>query len=259
MIAELLQAPSGCAATSSPSQLWRNAFVTMIGFAIYGFALGVWRSPLMGVFVAIKMPLLIALTLGFNSLLNGLLGTLLGARLDLPGSLNALLGGFAISALILGSLAPVALFLTTSLPPPDSNASVVTHSALVLTHTLLIAIAGLAGVLRLGRLLETSAASPTAARATLAAWILGNAFLGSQFAWILRPFFGSPKLDVTFLRPNPMAGSFHETLWSMVAGIVRSPADLVAPACLILVPLIFWWMLQNDPNEHPTKSHDSEF
>lgn len=225
--------------------LWRNAWVTALGFAVYGFTAGVWRSPLMGAFVAVKMPLLIALTLGFNSLLNGLLGTLLGSRLGLVGSLNALLGAFAISALILGSLAPVLLFLAASVPPPDSPSAGAAHAAQLLAHTALIAVAGLAGVLRLGRLLADHAVSRTAARATLLAWIAGNAFLGSQFSWILRPFFGSPNLEVAFLRPNPLRGSFHETIWSMATRMFGQPEALITPALLILLMLITWWMLSN--------------
>ncbi|MFU8894532.1 MAG: hypothetical protein ACNA8L_12990 [Luteolibacter sp.] len=250
--AHLLQPTPGSLAISDSSTLSRNALVTGIGFAIYGFTIGVWRSPWMGLFVAAKMPLLIALTLGFNSLLNGLFGMLLGARLGLAGSLNALLSAFAISALILGSLGPVALFLAASMPSPTSASANTAHSAQVLAHTLLIAIAGLAGVLRLGRLLDEHAISRTAARATLAAWIIGNAFLGSQFAWILRPFFGSPNLEVAFLRPNPMRGSFYETIWSMATSVIGNPQDLIAPACLVLLPLLFWWMLRNDSNQQPT-------
>lgn len=231
---------------SDASTLWRNAWVTVIGFAVYGFTTGVWRSPMMGLYVAVKMPLLIAFTLGFNSLINGLLGTLLGARLGLMGSLNALLSAFAISALILGSLAPVTLFLAGCLPPPDSPSAATAHSAQVLAHTLLIAIAGLAGVLRLGQLLTSHAVSRAAARATLTAWIIGNAFLGSQFAWIFRPFFGSPKMEVAFLRQNPMRGSFYETLWSMAAGVFGKPQNLVGPACIIFLLLLFWWMLRTD-------------
>jgi hypothetical protein len=230
---------------SSGHALWRNVWVTALGFAVYGFTAGVWRSPMMGGYVAVKMPLLIALTLGFNSLLNGLLGTLLGSRLGVLGSLNALLGAFAISALILGSLAPVLLFFIANAPAPDSASAGATHALLLLAHTSLIAVAGLAGVLRLSRLLVAHAVSQGAARVTLAAWIAGNAFLGSQFAWILRPFFGSPTLEVAFLRPDPMRGSFYETIWKTSLQMIRGPESLILPAILLLCLLIVWSMHHN--------------
>ena len=232
--------------------LWRASLVTAVGFALYGFTAGFWRSPLMGVFVAVKMPMLIALTLGFNSLLNGMLGVLLGSGLGLRGSLHALLSAFAISGLILGSLSPVTMFLAMSLPPPDAPGAGAAHSVYVLSHTLLIALAGLAGVLRLGRLLAGHAVSRVAACATLAAWIVGNAFLGAQFSWILRPFFGSPNLEVAFLRPNPMRGSFHETIWSMAiqtTGNVGSEAVFILLTLIVTAGLIFGHAIYSKPHE----------
>ena len=221
-LAPYLKQEAGRLSHHDGAAMWRAGLVTAVGFAVYGFTAGFWRSPLMGVFVAVKMPLLIALTLGFNSLLNGMLGVLLGSGLGLRGALHALLSAFAISGLILGSLAPVTMFLAMSLPPPDAPGAGAAHSGYVLSHTLLIALAGLAGVLRLGRLLAGHAVSQAAARATLAAWIVGNAFLGAQFSWILRPFFGSPNLEVAFLRPDPLRGSFHETIWAMTMRTIES-------------------------------------
>jgi len=49
-----------------------SALTAALGLAAYGFSVGFWRSPLMGVYVAIKMPMLIACTLTCNGLLNGL-------------------------------------------------------------------------------------------------------------------------------------------------------------------------------------------
>ena len=72
----------------------------------------------MGGYVAVKLPLLVALTLGCNGLLNGLLGLLLGTGLGFRQSLLALLSSFALAALILGSLAPVTFFLAWNAPSP---------------------------------------------------------------------------------------------------------------------------------------------
>ena len=47
----------------------------------------------------------------------------------------------------------------------------------------------------------------------LIAWLAGNGFLGAQFSWVLRPFFGTPRLDVQFLRPDPLRGNFYQTVW----------------------------------------------
>lgn len=197
-----------------------TAVVALVGFAVYGFTVGFWRSPLMGVYVAVKMPLLIALTLGCNGMLNGLLGMLLGSGLGFRQSLHALLSAFAISGLILGSVAPVTFFLAVNVPEPESAQAAMAHSSYLLIHVLLIAVAGLSGVVRLRSLLESYTSSPSIARSTLGAWIAGNALLGMQFSWILRPFFGSPRLEVAFLRDNPMHGSFLEAVWSALRRIL---------------------------------------
>lgn len=200
-------------ADERPRHLARLIVVTAVGFACYGFTTGFWRSPLMGCYVAVKMPLLIACTLGCNGFLNGLLGILLGSGLGFRQSLQALLSAFAVSSLILGSLSPVTFFLALNAPPPDSPEAPTAHAGYLLTHTALIAVAGTIGLLRLRRLLTDYCVSRKTASSTLAAWLAGNAFLGAQFSWIFRPFFGSPGLEVAFLRDDPMQDSFYEAVW----------------------------------------------
>src|SRR5688500_26940 len=83
-----------------PRRVARVAASARAGLAIYGFTVGYWRAPLMGAYVAVKLPLLIALTLGCNGLLNGLLGLLLGTGLGFRQSLLALLSSFALAAVV---------------------------------------------------------------------------------------------------------------------------------------------------------------
>lgn len=226
----------------APGAILRAAIIAALGFGVYGFTVGFWRSPVMGGYVALKMPLLIALTLGCNGLLNGLLGLLLGSGLGFKQSLHALLSGFAITGLILGSVAPVAFFIALNMPAHDSAQAATSHSAYLLTHVSLVAIAGLIGVVRLARLLESYSPSRAIARATLAAWIAGNAFLGCQFSWVLRPFFGSPGLEVAFLRENPMRGNFYEAVWRSLQRVCAGYSTdaliffgLTATLCIIII------------------------
>jgi hypothetical protein len=226
----------------APGAILKAALITVLGFGIYGFTVGFWRSPLMGGYVALKMPLLIALTLACNGLLNGLLGLLLGSGLGFKQSLHALLSGFAITGLILGSVAPIALFLAVNVPAYDSPQAATSHSAYMLTHVSLVAIAGLIGVTRLAKLLESYSPSRSIARATVAAWIAGNAFLGCQFSWVLRPFFGSPRLEVAFLRENPMQGNFYEAVWNalqhLCSGIGSDVMVFIGLTTLIVIIII---------------------
>lgn len=221
--------------SASPRRVAQVALIAGLGFALYGFTIGFWRAPLMGAYVAIKFPLLIVLTLASNGLLNGLLGLLLGSGLGFRQSLLALLSSFALAALILASLAPVTFFLAWNAPAPSEPGAAHAHAAYLLTHTLLIGFAGIAANLHLHRQLLAKAPTRIAATSTLLAWLTGNAFLGAQFSWILRPFFGTPRLEVQFLRPNPFEGNFYETVWNALDRITNGSAIFALIFILFLI------------------------
>jgi len=168
---------------------------------------------MMGLYVAFKMPALIFITLACNGLLNGMLGLLLGSGLGFRQSLVAQLVSFTIAALVLGALAPVTFFMAFNAPSPDADNAITAHANFLVAHTILIAMAGIIANLHLAKLLIAVTPDTRTAVATLAAWLAGNAFVGAQLSWILRPFFGTPSIDVTFLRAKPFDGTFYETVW----------------------------------------------
>lgn len=243
MIRRLLQPSAELLDDPSPGNIARTAGIAAAALAAYGFTTGFWRSPMMGCYVALKMPLLVACTLACNAMLNGLLGILLGARLGFRESWLALLSAFASSALILGSLAPVTLMLALNAPPPGSPYATSAHAGYLLSHVMLIAIAGIAGTLSLFRILQQRCPSFGIATATMLAWLAGNGFLGAQFSWILRPFFGTPTIEVAFLRDDPMRGSFYEAVWRSLdrathGNAVLGVAMLVLGLAVIAFPIL---------------------
>jgi hypothetical protein len=237
VIRRLLQPTADLLDDPSPGNIGRIAGLTALCLAAYGFSTGFWRSPEMGLYVAIKMPLLVACTLGCNGILNGLLGVLLGG-LGFRESLLALLSAFASSALILGSLAPVTLMLALNAPAPDSPEAMSAHAAYLLCQVLLVAIAGIAGTLSLYRILSRRCHAPRVATVTMLAWLAGNGFLGAQFSWILRPFFGTPTIKVEFFRDDAMRGSFHEAVWRSLDHASGGNALLAAAALLLGVTVL---------------------
>jgi hypothetical protein len=234
----LLQPDAAWLDDPHPRRILGVALATVLGLAAYGFTVGWWRSPMMGAYVAIKMPLLVACTLGCNGLLNGLLGLLLGTGLGFRQSLLALLMSFAVAALILGSLAPVTFFLAWNAPAPDSVNAGMAHSAYLVTHTFLIGFAGIAANVHLHKLLAARAPNRTSATLTLLAWLGGNGFLGAQFSWVLRPFFGSPNLEVAFLRPDPMRGNFYESVWFSIDHLSGGHAVTAILSLLLLLSVL---------------------
>lgn len=196
--------------------------IVLLGSGLYGFTVGLWRAPLQSLYTAIKFPLLLFLTGTGNALLNGILAQLLGSGLSFRQTSLAILMSFAITSLILGALSPISLFILSNTPPLASDATLLGHSVTLLTHVFFIAGAGLIANQRLYRLLEKVSANRAIARRVLAGWLGGNLLLGSQLAWVLRPFIGSPQLALEFLREDPLRGNFYEAVWRALQHIVSS-------------------------------------
>jgi hypothetical protein len=147
-------------------------------------------------------------------LLNAMLAPLLGLNISARQSLLAVLLSFTIAAAILGAFSPLLYFMVWNTPPLTAGAGAAhsAHSLILVIETLIIAFAGVAANVRLVQLLRELSGSRAVARKVLFAWLAGNLFLGSQLAWILRPFVGSPALPLQFLRPDALHGTFYESI-----------------------------------------------
>jgi hypothetical protein len=200
-------------ATANAQSFCANILLIIFGAGIYGFTVGIWRAPLQSVYTAIKFPLLILLTCAGNAVVNGMLAQILGSGLSFKQTSLAILMSFAIAASILAAFAPITLFVWFNAPALASPDAILGHSLMLLTHVFVIAFAGVAANQRLLRLLETTSGHVRTGRAVFFSWLAGNLFLGAQLAWNLRPFIGSPKLAVQFLRNDPLRGNFYEAVW----------------------------------------------
>ncbi len=194
--------------------------VILGGCAIYGATVGLWRSPLQAAYVAVKMPFVLLLTAFGNAILNGMLAQLMGTGLSFRQAFLAIVMSFAVAALILASLSPLVLFLLVNTPPlsRDGRGGDMMLIALVMT----IAFAGIVANVRLLGLIEFASRSRTTALRTLVAWLAGNLLLGSQVAWILRPYVGPPDLPVEFLRASPWQGNFFEAFFNALLRLLQA-------------------------------------
>lgn len=203
--------------TLSPKKMFiRTIPCVVVGCALYGFSMGLWRGAEMGSYVALKLPLLIFCTLLVNGLINGLLAAVLGSGITIRQSFQFLMTGFATMSIILGALSPISLSLALHAPAPDADNARDYHAFILLFHTTVVAYAGILSHHTLRRFLIHFSPNKSAANSTFFAWIGGNLFVGAQLSWILRPFFGSPRLQVAFLRDDPFTGTFYETVWNNI-------------------------------------------
>lgn len=189
--------------------------------AIYGASIGAWRAPQLALFVAIKLPLLLVGTALVDGLLLALVARRFGFELSLPASLRAVLSGFALASLVLAGFAPVVLLFDLSLPAPGSQAASFAHAALGLLHVAALGFAGSVAVLRQRRWLQAWCVDPRAAARVVGVWLLINLLVGAQLSWVLRPWFGTPGMEVQFLRDDPFRGTFYESLFLMFVQLTR--------------------------------------
>lgn len=201
------------AGTSEQSRRLLCVATIVLGVGLYGATIGLWHGPLMAFYVGAKLPLIIFATLLVNAMINGLLAQLLGSGLSFRQTTEALLMTFTVFALIVGSLSPITVFLVWNAPPPGAPEAGAIHRQLLVTHTVLIAFAGIVSVKQLHGILEHFSGSRAAAGRTLVAWLAGNLFAGAQIGFLFRPIFGTPGLKIAFLRPDAFEGNFYESVW----------------------------------------------
>jgi len=200
---------------SASALTWFCIASVVIGAGAYGAAMGSWREPVQAFYTGIKLPLAILLTTLGNGLLNGMLAPLLGLNVTFRQSLVLVLFGCAITAIILGALSPVALFLVWNTPPLNAATHLTSpeYGFLQLMLATFVGLAGITGCVRLWPLLRDWAGRSEVAGRVLLAWLSTNLFLGSQICWVLRPFIWDPAGPPRFIGQEYLRGSFFETVF----------------------------------------------
>jgi hypothetical protein len=185
----------------------------VLGGATYGLVFGMWHGPRLAAYVALKLPLVLLVTSALTLAFCWTLCPLLGVRLSIGQVATLTLLGMAVAALLLGSLAPVALVFTVSAPAPTPEARTA-HNLLYLMHTTLVGAAGATGTRVLWRVAaRLHGAGPALSRVYLL-WLVVFAVVGGEVAWALRPFVGSVFHPVVFLRPDALDGNVYEFVFT---------------------------------------------
>jgi len=160
--------------------------------ALYGLALGSAHSWLYAARDVVKFPLLIAMVSVVCAVANWIAAKALGAALSMRAVLEAVLGAFADTSILLASLAPAVLFVGLVLRHGDDG-WLGEYYLFFALNVVLVAIAGGLALVRGTRSLCAAAGLPlrTSVR-VVAAWVVLALFVGGQAAFWLRPFFGLP-------------------------------------------------------------------
>jgi hypothetical protein len=166
---------------------------------IYGALIGCFTHNLQILSSAVKVPVLLWGTLGICLPALFTFNVLLGSKLSLKQTTAVLSMSTYLLATVLASLSPIVLFFAISAHQ---------KSFVVLLCVLSCAIAGAFGVSLLWNAMGylTLRSGNDYDSKIVRAWTLIYIFVGTQFAWILRPFVGDPG---NFMLFRHLGGNFY--------------------------------------------------
>lgn len=204
------------------------AIVVLSGFyggamGAIGFSAELQKGALQLLTSAAKVPALFLLSLAICLPALYIVLVLMGAKLSFAQTLALILLALALNSVLLASCAPIVLFFT------------VTGSDYHFIKLLHVAVFGFSGFWAMKALwqglwtmCEKSDLYPKRAVSILKVWILVFGFVGTQMAWSLRPFVGSPGLGYTLFRSG-QAGNFYTAVWASARGLARGQTGAPAP------------------------------
>jgi len=207
------------------SNLWQlsRAFllISVVMAAGYGAVMGatnllqgssmlMWAKLSMLIVTAVKVPVLFLFTLAIVLPPIYVSNAFVGARFSFRQMLASLLASVAVTTTILASMATVAFFFAVTSRSYDF---------IKLLHVLFYIYAGLAGLSYLVRQMKLMLAGRGGfSRRLFILWLALYMFVGTQLAWVLRPFVGSPGMQFQVFRPR--VGNFYESVLKSLGNVL---------------------------------------
>ena len=180
------------------------AVLNVVMAAFYGFVMGSYRLTAhdgwkQAASSAIKAPCLFLLTLVICLPALYVVSSLLGSSLSLRQLAGILMASFLVTTMLLAGFAPITAFFMLS----------ARHYAFIkLLNVVFFTIATGTGVGVIASAVKTMGSQEQAAHRTLLRfWFVIYAFVGTQMAWILRPFVGDPGSGFAVFRN--IGGNFY--------------------------------------------------
>lgn len=173
-----------------------------IFFAVYGGIIGSSHSWMQALSSAVKLPALYLITLIICFPTLYFFNILFGSRKTFGQHFAMLLTAVSVISVLLFSFAPITLFFLIS----TQN-----YQFFKLLNVAIFAITGFIGIKFLyqgmGMLSKEDEEGQKTRMSVLRFWLILYAFVGTQLAWTLRPFFGSPNTPFELFRE--MQGNFY--------------------------------------------------
>lgn len=194
--------------------------IILVLSAVHGLSMGLSSGPLQMLASAIKVPILYLVTLAVCFPMLYVVNVIMGSRLGFLQTLALILLAMALSSILLAACSPIAVFFSVT----GSN-----YHFLKLLNVAIFAFSGAWGMLGLRRGLHAMCATsdlyPRQAVRILQVWIVIFAFVGTQMAWSLRPFIGTPEMGFQIFRAQE--SNFYQGVWSSIAGLSTGTGGVV--------------------------------
>jgi hypothetical protein len=198
---------------------WFLFSIAVLG-AFYGMTMGMvgiknsWSLGLLQMLVsAVKVPVLFLLSLGVCFPVLYIVLVLMGAKLKFAQTLALILMAMSLNAVLLASCAPIIVFFVVT----GSD-----YHFIKLLHVCIFSFSGGWAMMSLWQglyaMCEKANLYPKQAVQILKIWILVFGFVGTQMAWSLRPFVGSPGMEFQVIRQHA-EGNFYSAVWHAVLSI----------------------------------------
>jgi hypothetical protein len=197
--------------------------ITLAMSALYGAVMGATgllqgsSMPLTGKLLmigatAVKVPILYLVTMVIVLPPIYVSNAFVGARLTLRQMLASILGALAVTVIVLGSMATIAAFFSLTSRSYDF---------IKLLHVGIFAYAGVSGLWYLVKCIRSMlpGGPQKISRGLFILWLVLYMFVGTQMAWVLRPFVGSPGLEFQLFRSR--AGNFYESVMDSATDLFR--------------------------------------
>lgn len=188
------------------------ALLTCALYGIYGTSMGLFLGIGPSLVSGLKLPFLygFSLIVCYFSLYH--LNALIGPRLTRRQTMQLLLFALSANAVALASYAPFSYFFTLT-------SSREAYQFLVLMHVVVFGAAGIISVIEVALIFRATARLrnvPLRPQFVLA-WAVLYAFVGTQMAWVLRPWIGARDVEYQIIRP--IEGSFIEAVWRLLQNL----------------------------------------
>ena len=185
------------------------AAAVFVMYAVYGAGMGLFQGTLAGVVSALKMPVLYAATLVVCFPAFYVANCFVGPRLSLSACMRLLLLAVSANAVALSSYAPISYFFTFT--TSDKG-----YPFIVFMHIVVFGLSALVSLVVVINIFRALALAAGRRIHPMAVWVWGllYGFVGSEMAWLLRPWIGWAELAYTPFRP--IQESFFEALFRVI-------------------------------------------